>query len=47
MIASSLYDCSKFLTQTKATNMKEVFLYNNGGGGYGPSNNGKRAYPLD
>ena len=24
-----------------------VSLYNNGGGGYGPSNNGKRAYTLD
>ena len=43
MIASSLYDCSNFLTQTKAVEMKEVSLYNNGGGGYGPSNDGEKS----
>lgn len=35
---------SNFLT--KAAKVKEVSLYNNRGGGYGPSNDWKRAYPL-
>ena len=32
---------------TKVVEVKEVSLYNNGGGDYVPSNNGKRTYPLE
>ena len=36
------YNCFSFLSSlTKAVELKEVSLYNNGGGGYGPSNDGK------
>ena len=41
MIAYSLYYCQ--FQKTKAVELKEVSLYNNGGGGYGPSNDGEKS----
>lgn len=45
---SRSYNFFSFLSSlTKVVELKEVSSYNNGGGGNGPSNNGKRAYPLE